>query len=617
MPVIDIRRMAELRLRSEAPPSGDGELPSVAPYTHGLNGVNITTDNISSRGLYSSIGLVCIVVVLIRLMQRAHAHIRHVMTLTSTPQQQNFWRHDQNTFWPGLKKHLLYAPLKNKRHNREIQLSAAVNVGTIPSRLQTLLLVAFMVSNLVYIMLLDYSNPNKAALIAELRGRSGHLSTMNMIALFVMAGRNNPFIRILRVSFDTFNLFHRWIGRVIIIEAIIHTIAWGANKQTAMGWSGVGKALSSDPFIQYGTLGTAAMLIVLIQSPSAVRHAFYETFLHLHQLLAFLAMLGIFFHAKLGHLPQMPYIVLIICIWFYDRIFRVIRIVWRNVSWRNGLSRVTVEALPGEACRVTFHLPKPWTPPPGSHVYAYLPAISLWQSHPFSVAWTSPARSEAELEAPLTKDTSDFEKDAMPLPPTNASVSLVMSARTGMTRKLYDRASRAPLHRIKLHGLLEGPYGSLESLHSYGTVLLFAGGVGITDTLSHIKDLLTRHDDGTAAARKVALVWTVRSTDQLEWVRPWMDEILALPARRALLKIMVFVTRPRSAREVQSASARVLMFPGRPQPAVIVEKEFRERVGAMCVRVCGPGALADDVRAATRNVVDLGKVDFWEESFTW
>jgi hypothetical protein len=36
----------------------------------------------------------------------------------------------------------------------------------------------------------------------------------------------------------------------------------------------------------------------------------------------------------------------------------------------------------------------------------------------------------------------------------------------------------------------------------------------------------------------------------------------------------------------------------------------------MSVGVCGPGGLADDGPAATRDVMDIGYVDFWEESFT-
>nr|POE88212.1 hypothetical protein CFP56_11441 [Quercus suber] len=43
--------------------------------------------------------------------------------------------------WAKVKRYLITAPLLKKRHNREFKMSAAINVGTLPSRLQTLFLV--------------------------------------------------------------------------------------------------------------------------------------------------------------------------------------------------------------------------------------------------------------------------------------------------------------------------------------------------------------------------------------------------------------------------------------------------------------------------------------------
>jgi ferredoxin-NADP reductase len=186
-----------------------------------------------------------------------------------------------------------------------------------------------------------------------------------------------------------------------------------------------------------------------------------------------------------------------------------------------------------------------------------------------------------------------------------------------MTATLYRRAMASPSRTLHLTGGLEGPYGGLESKHSYSTVILFAGGVGITHQISHVRDLVEGFAEHTVAIRKLTLVWTVRTVEQLEWVRPWMDAILAMDGRRQVLKIMLFVTKPRSAREVVNLSESVLVFPGRPKPGVLVQKEFQERIGAMVVGVCGPGAFADDVRAAARGVVGEGKCDFWEEAFTW
>lgn len=581
-------------------------------YFTGLSGVRIGTDRLTARLLWFSLAGFCLLVVLGRLVQIGNAHLRHLLNITSNPVQQAYWSRDRTLFWPRLKKHLLYAPLHNKRHNREVQLSKAINVGTLPSRLHMILLLLYLISNIIYCCLLDYKSHNRAALIAEVRGRTGHLSVINMVPLIVLAGRNNPLIPLLRVSFDTYNLFHRWIGRIVVLEALAHTGAWAVNMHAAKGFHGIKESVGGDSFIQYGLLATIAMIVILFQSPSAVRHAFYETFLHLHQLLAFAAILGIFVHSMKGHLPQQRYINWMVSLWILERMARWIRIIYRNFSLR-GCTKVTVEALPGEACRVTFNLQRPWRYTPGCHVYVYLPRVSLWMSHPFSIAWCEDRSVPVDEKLPSTITDLNTAGSIR----TATSISLVMCKRTGMTAKLYNKASASPTGIITMYGAVEGPYGGLESLHSYGTVILFAGGVGITHQLSHIQDLLAGHLAGTVATRKIVLVWSVRTTETLEWVRPWMDEVLAMPNRKEVLKVLLFITKPRNAREVISRSETVQMFPGRANPRVIIGKEMESRVGAMAVTVCGPGAFADDVRAAAREQVGVGTVDFVEESFTW
>lgn len=566
------------------------------------------------KALWLSCGVLCVAILFIRFAQIGNAHLRHLHTLTANPEQQSFWTRNRSSFATRLRKHLLYAPLGKKRHNREMQLSSAINMGTLPSRFHATLLILYVLSNIAYCAALDYGGKNKAERLAQLRGRTGVLSVANMIPLFILAGRNNPLIRMLRVSFDTYNLLHRWMGRMVIIEAIVHTLAWGANQMAATGISGVNEKLAKSPFIQYGVVGTAAMTFLLIQSPSAIRHAFYETFLHLHQLAALVAVIAVYLHLDVHKLPQMPYIQAVICIWLLERFARFFRIVYRCWSWREGFSNINVEALPGEACRVTIDIRRPWVWKPGCHVYIYLPAISLHQSHPFSVAWCDQHPTIATQE---DEKLPAFKGDLAQPGNSRTTVSLVIHKRTGMTAKLYDRAAAAPNGKLLLKGVVEGPYGSLESLHSYGTVVLFAGGIGITHQVPHVRDLIAGYSERTVATRKIVLVWTVRTTEHLEWVRPWMDVILQMPGRREILKILLFVTKPKSPREVISPSATVQMFPGRPEAQVILDKEIEERIGAMAVTVCGPGSLADSVRQAARSRVDVASLDFIEESFTW
>lgn len=589
---------------------------TVLPYTTGLEGVDLSRDHLAGQLLWFSILGICVVVCLGRVMQVGNAHLRHLFNLTASPVQQKYWSRDKTKIWPRFKKYLLYSPLFRKRHNREIQLSSAISVGTLPSRLHTLLLLIYFASNVIYCCLLDYKEKNTSALIAEVRGRTGHLAVINMVPLVVLAGRNNPLIPLLRVSFDTYNLFHRWIGRIVVLEAVAHTVAWAVNMHLAKGWVGVRERVRTDAFTQWGLVATVAMVIILFQAPSLVRHAFYETFLHIHQFLALCTFLGVYIHGRLGNLPQQRYIAWMISLWVLERVGRLLRIIYRNLGLRS-CTKVTVEAMPGEACRVTFELRRPWRYKPGCHVYAYLPAVSMWMSHPFSIAWCQerpmPYLTLEDEKLPSNKSDLDIPVTSR----TTTSISLIMCKRTGMTAKLYRKARAAPTGVITMYGAVEGPYGGHESLDSYGTAILFAGGVGITHQLSYVRHLIDGNESGTVATRKIVLVWSVRTTETLEWIRPWMDEILAMPNRRQMLKILLFVTKPRSAREVVSRSETVLMYPGRANPKVILEKEMKTRVGAVGVTVCGPGAFADDVRAATREVMEEGTVDFVEESFTW
>ncbi|KAL1953504.1 hypothetical protein VTO42DRAFT_2757 [Malbranchea cinnamomea] len=596
-------------------------------YIRGLTGVNISLDRLITQILCASLGGVCVVILFGRLAQIGHSYLRRVISTVATPRQQTFWGVEESHLWASLKKHLLYAPLGRKRHNRELRLSEAVNVGTLPSRFHSLLIMVYVLSQVAYCTILDYDANEKAALVAELRGRSGNLAVLNMIPLFILAGRNNPLIPLLHVSFDTYNLFHRWIGRMVILESITHTVAWTINAVDLKGWGLTWVDLRTDPFFTSGLVGTLLMCFLLLQSPSPIRHAFYETFLHTHQLAALVIVVVLSMHLNIDQLPQVPWVIFIISFWVCERLARFARIVYLNLSRRHGMTKVVVEALPGEASRVTFHLPKRVRVPSGSHVYAYLPRISLWMSHPFSVAWVDdgisyiprlPSSEKAPDSPRLDKTEFEFlESGGTRYRPTR--VSLIVAARTGMTRKLYNAALASPNSSIEMTGFIEGPYTSHpSSFGSYGTVVLFSGGAGITHHMMHVRDLLGSAAAGTVATRKVYLIWSVRSTEHLAWVRGFMDQILRLPNRREILVTKLFISKPRSGREISSPSQTLQMFPGRCRPDVVLEEVLSARVGATAVSVCGPGAFADEVRAAVRNRLGKGIViDFVEEAFTW
>jgi hypothetical protein len=592
---------------------------SIGSYATGLTGVNQGMNNTFKDTLWWSLGVLAMLILVFRIGERIKHHWRHLAAMNVSAEGQAYWRKNQSSWWK-LKKHVLYAPLGKKRHNREIRLSSAMNMGTLPSRFHTILLGGYILSNFAYCAALNYTELDKYSIVAELRGRTGVLAVVNMIALVILAGRNNPLITILQISFDTYNLLHRWMGRIIVLESVIHTIAWAYVKHAATGWSGIGSMIASTPFISWGTVGTSAMLLILTTSLSPVRHAFYETFLNVHIILAFTAMIAVYIHCHVAKLPQVPCIQAVIILWFADRVARMFRILYCNWSLQKGWTNASITALPGGATRVTMHLPKQLSIKPGTHAYLRFATLNAWESHPFSIAWVDHIHTNTTLpsnEKDFPSDTGSGVSKPIDTANTTTDVSFIIHSQTGLTKRLFDKANICSPRTLTLRAALEGPYAGHHSLDSYGHCVLFAGSSGITHQIPYVRHLITGFNAKTIATRKICLVWIVRDHEHLEWVRPWMDLILRMEGRRDILTIKLFVTRPKNPREIVSPSATVQMFPGRPNVGLILGNEVKEQVGAMCVTVCGPGGLADNVREVVREVQDQGVVDFIEESFTW
>lgn len=586
---------------------------TIAPFDHGLNGVAQTNNMIFKEGLWWMLGAFGFIILLVRIYQVIWGHIRQVAAMSQEAHQQTYWKYAQAHWMPALKQDFMYAPLWGKRHNREIRLSTAMNMGTLPSRMHFVLLALYSISNIVYNCYVDWANPNKYSLCAEIRGRSGTLAAVNMIPLFLFAGRNNPLISWLKISFDTYNLFHRWLGRLAVVEVIIHMGAWSVVQIAATGASGMMDRIFHDPFIASGTAGTWAMFFIIILSLSPIRHAFYETFLTTHIILAFIALVSALIHCLTTHeiatgLPQWTWFVSMFIIWIYDRTARMVRLTYCNWSHR-GFTEAVCEAMPGETTRVTMHLPRHVDIKAGSHAYIRFAGIKPWENHPFSIAWVDHHSEELPMD----------DKEVMTLTrETTTSVSFVIGAQTGFTRDLYNMAVQAPSGAIRTRAAMEGPYGGHHELDSYGHAVLVAGATGITHQLSYLRPLIEGFNNGSVATRRITLIWIVRDYEALEWIRPWMDEVLRMPNRKKILTIKLFITRPKNSKEIVSASTTVQMFPGRPNIPLLIRKEVHAQAGAMAVTVCGPGALADDVRSGVRQVQDEGTVvDFFEESFTW
>ena len=192
--------------------------------------------------------------------------VRYVRTVSCLNNDTQRYFSIPNHWYARFKKSCLDAPLWRTRHHREFKMSSAINVGTLPSRLQSFLLVGYFATNVGFCFWkIDYSSFSAGA--GELLSRSGIMSVMNMIPLFLLAGRNNPIIKLTGISFDTMNLVHRWFGRIVVLEALAHTICWIANKVHASKSKHGINPRNHANFIQRA--GLLAGLLFKLRSPVA------------------------------------------------------------------------------------------------------------------------------------------------------------------------------------------------------------------------------------------------------------------------------------------------------------------------------------------------------------
>jgi predicted ferric reductase len=577
-------------------------------YSYGLTGVDqvgnyLWVDTFLYMLLAMGGGLI-----ILRISNMLWKHSRHLNAMGNP--KQKYWETNRTTWWPWLNRHILIAPFWKKKHNAQFQISSAIDNGTLPGRWHTIMLVIYVALNVAWCVALPYDVLDHKATIAALRGRSGTLAALNLIPTILFALRNNPLITLLQVSYDDFNLFHRWAARITILEAIVHTIAWMYNTGHGAGWAAISNGLRSEGSYGWGMVGTVAFTFLGIQAWSPFRHAFYETFLNIHRVMVIAALLGLYKHLEMHALPQIPWMHLIFILWAAEWVIRWLTILYFGFSLKQR-SSIIVEAMPGEAVRLTVNMVREWSPRPGCHAHVWFPTLSLWSSHPFSVAWAATLTPDSKEMALPTLEGEVLEGK----PQKSKQISFVCRARTGLTRKMYEKACKAPNEQFTVWGFIEGPYGGHHSLDSYGTCVLFAGGVGITHQVMYLKHLVDGYNKSTTATQRMVLIWTVPTSDCLEWVRPWMDEVLRMKGRKHCLRIKLFISRPKG--RVESSSETVKMFSGRPNMASLIEEEVRSRVGAMAVTVCASGGMADGVRHAVRPWLTEGCVDFIEEAFTY
>ncbi|OAL00416.1 hypothetical protein IQ06DRAFT_293750 [Phaeosphaeriaceae sp. SRC1lsM3a] len=468
---------------------------------------------------------------------------------------------------------------------------------TLPSNAVSLLVLAWLALTLFYNL---YRMPLTFFYLFVFADRCGIIFISNLPLLYLLAAKNQPLKFLTGNSYESLNVFHRRVGEVMCLEALLHFLGMFAV------WYGLlrhlGFTLVRFIFNRVVLLGLAAFIayeVIYFTSLGSFRQRWYELFLGLHIVLQVAGLVFLWFH----HYTSRPYVGISLAIFLIDR---VVYRLWLKSSSHPATLTVLEDdetiLLSADwdvqaPSRLTKDMKQGWLP--NQHIFLTIPGLSKLQSHPFTIFSAAPTSTTS-----LASDQTG---------PQHAWFSLLIRPQStaGMTHSLLQHARTNPSTRIRL----DGPYGSLHALdmlEASDTAIIVAGGSGIAVAYPLLYALLSPssssssstpsdlENTSTVPKRKVKLFWITHSPHHRLWV----------PLEKM--------------RELEEWGLDVLIPPpteyaGRPDVRDVLQEWVSDTTdGRTGVVVSGPEGLVREVRNACAGMMVSGRdLSVSVEKFGW
>jgi len=299
------------------------------------------------------------------------------------------------------------------------------------------------------------------------------------------------------LSYEHYNFLHRWAGRTTWLAATVHGSMWINQYITTGQMDQVFSDKSKRGMITY-----AMMCMVVLTSLKPIRRKFYQIFWAAHVIF----FVG-FFAAVCYHTPYFsPWVYACAAIYLYDQFVRLLRYRIKDAT-----------IIPVDSTMTMIHIPDcdaGWLPTQHINVRV-LRGAGIFESHPFTITNAPPSDLSGSqrgivLYAKIAGDwTRRLHRMACE---TSLEIGDDYEEREAFIKaesegKLAPGADH-PGRRVTV--MIDGPYGGLKlDLASYDTVLVVAGGSGVTFLLGTIEEALCLRERGQGPS-KINVAWVVR-----------------------------------------------------------------------------------------------------------
>ncbi|KAG4029302.1 hypothetical protein MFRU_016g00580 [Monilinia fructicola] len=328
------------------------------------------------------------------------------------------------------------------------------------------------------------------------------------------------------IPYQSFNFLHRWLGRIIFLQAAVHTFGWTLiEARLYQPQPKTYQDLMKETYIIWGCIALSFLCFLYVFSiRRVIQWTGYEFFRKTHYVVACL-----YLGACWGHWQQLKcWMIASFGLFLIDRGVRIIRTLGIHVGYFDAHGNVGLGFHPAHATleyfddpdggivRLEFtHKHAPWSI--GQHFYLCFPALTPWQSHPLTVA-SLPSYHHTYL----------------------------IRCRRGETRNLKTLAQSQPHSTTPI--ILSGPYGPPllppTPTQEPTNILAIAGGTGVSLTLPLILALTAPSSSSSSPPPAIDFIWIIRRTTSLNWLSPELQDLrqrAQSPTHN--LRIRIYVTQ--------------------------------------------------------------------------
>jgi len=394
---------------------------------------------------------------------------------------------------------------------------------TLPSNGTTLAVLAFLGLQIFYAF---YNIHFTLKMIFVFADRTALVFVANLPLLYLFAAKNQPIKLLTGYSYESLNIFHRRLGEVMCLLALLHSAGMIGVWYTIL--RPVGITLVKFLLIKMILLGIGALVayeLIYLTSLGSFRQRWYELFLGLHIVLQAAALVLVWFH----HRRSRWYVGIALAIFLIDRL--VYRMTLKSTTLRALLAvkedkqtvvlrtAIGADRLQGLASRVFgSNITKGWKPT--EHVFLAVPSLAIKhiiQAHPFTIASKAPTEGE------------------------DTQLELLVRAQDGFSGDLVRHAHDHYTVSIRL----DGPYGSqsaVQMLQGSDHAVIVAGGSGVAVAWpllwAVLNDLGNRDLESSlteAKTKQILFIWIIREKSHLSWLGA--EKIKELEARGVRVEI--------------------------------------------------------------------------------